>query len=29
MHRQPVRQRALAEILFEQEGFVRIELEAP
>ena len=26
MHRQPVRQRALAEILLEQEGFARIKL---
>ena len=25
MHRQPVRQRALADILFEQEGFARIK----
>ena len=30
MHRQPVRQRALAEIFLEQEGFARVKLlQAP
>ena len=26
MHRQPVRQRALTDVLVEQEGFVRVKL---